>query len=243
WDLAADSPPVKIWPGKAYCYGRLAFSPDGKRIAWASGASNENDGALFDVETGKKLADLPGIRVAWSPDGKTIATNQEKAVRLYDADGKLLHTFELERAINYAAWKSFVFSPDSKWLLVNGGTLLFDLPNKQQKALPLKQPYLPVGYGGPWGPFVPARKFVATAGMHNEGDSWIVVRDFQTGEVRGQRLGRGMFSRGSIAWEPRWSKDGKAVCWRDAKVTELPDRHPLRKEPYLQQATFQLSKL
>ncbi len=230
-----DRHPLLLWPPR--------LCADGKRIAWVSGAANQKIGAIFDVETQKKVGELSGIRVAWSPDGKTIATNHEKAVHLHDADGKFLHTFELERPLNYAAWRSFVFSPDSKYLLVNGGMLLFDLPNKQQKAFPEKRPYIAKSYWGPFGHFAPDGKTFASAAMNADGENWILVRDAQTGNVRGQFVGRGMFAKGWRVNEARWSNDGQAVSWKDPKVTELPDRHPARKDPELQQATFHLDRL
>src|SRR5262249_5448635 len=134
WDLATDDPPLQISTGWNYRYGRLAFSPDGKRIVWATGDQFPGGARLFNVETKAKIAEMSGIRAAWSPDGKTIATTDNGAIRLHDADGKLLHTFEK------TVWTHLAFSPDSKWLLVDGWQL-FDLLKKEQRLLPTKPPY------------------------------------------------------------------------------------------------------
>jgi WD40 repeat protein len=245
WDLSTDTPPVKIATGVPYAYGRLAFSPDGKRIAWVSsgGGTVAKVGSIFDAATGEKVGEFRGsIRVAWSPDGKTIAATDGKAIYIHDSDGKLQHTFEV-KPLHYDQWQSFAFSPDSKWLLVSGGhgTFLFDLPKKLQKeALPQERPY---GGHPLFAHFSSDSKWIATAAINGEGENWILVRDALTGEVRSRILGRGMFARGFWIDEARWSKDGQAVCWKDAKVTEFPDGHPVRKDPDLQQATFHLGKL
>src|SRR5262249_981465 len=156
------------------------------------------------------------------------------AIRLHDADGKLLHTFEK------TVWTHLAFSPDSKWLLVDGWQL-FDLLKKEQRLLPTKPPY--TGTHPSYGDFSSDSKTIATAAMHKEGQNWIIVRDAQTGAVHSQVIGQGMFP-GWRTDELRWSKDGTSVCWRDAKVTELAAKDPLRENPDLHQpATFDLVKL
>jgi hypothetical protein len=56
-------------------HGSVAFSADGKRVAALSGTSVK----VWETTTGKKLLVLEGYplhatQVAWSPDGKTLAT-------------------------------------------------------------------------------------------------------------------------------------------------------------------------
>jgi RNA polymerase sigma factor (sigma-70 family) len=103
----------------------LAFSPDGTMLA-----AGGQDGTipLWDVATGKLLRELrgPGAHVravAWSPDGKTLATSdyQEKSevvsIRLWD-----VATGKEQRHID-GSWglvESLLFAADDKTLISGG---------------------------------------------------------------------------------------------------------------------------
>jgi WD40 repeat protein len=58
----------------------LAFSPDGKWLAWAAGSGNVQavQVELFDTATGKQRATLPGFAaITFSPDGSLLADARE----------------------------------------------------------------------------------------------------------------------------------------------------------------------
>lgn len=115
----------------------LAVSPDGKRIAWNSGASqtvtieNVADGKSFPI----KFKDMPAM-TAFSPDGKLIAIGSmywspdaegvgHSELMLFDAAGKHLKTFERTPP----GAQTPVFSPDGKILAVgnrNDKTILHE---------------------------------------------------------------------------------------------------------------------
>ncbi len=69
----------------------MAWSPDGKRIASASGVEGEGDYTVqvWDASTGKTLLTYTGHTeavhaVAWSPDGSRIASaSQDRTVQVW----------------------------------------------------------------------------------------------------------------------------------------------------------------
>jgi eukaryotic-like serine/threonine-protein kinase len=126
----------------------VAFSPDGKRLATAS--SSERVGGphgypggevkVWDAETGKELGrfdDLPHAAngVAFSPDGKLLAASTRGAggelpdagqVRVWDANGRLLHTFrpyekdKVDPGQDTYFLSDVAFSPDSSRVAAAG---------------------------------------------------------------------------------------------------------------------------
>jgi WD40 repeat protein len=76
----ADETKTRILKGCRDTIRQLAFSPDSRILASAGGASDgEGEVKLWDMATGKQLADLKGHRrtvtcLAFSPDGKVLVS-------------------------------------------------------------------------------------------------------------------------------------------------------------------------
>ncbi|BBM86344.1 hypothetical protein UABAM_04730 [Candidatus Uabimicrobium amorphum] len=126
WDVTSGKEITTI-TAHTYPVLSVAFSPDGKTLASASGGCNTpglggpggGSVRLWDVATGKEITKITGHTnhvksVAFSPDGKTLASgSDDKTVRLWDvATGKKIHkiTGHTNRV------NSVAFSPNSKTL-------------------------------------------------------------------------------------------------------------------------------
>lgn len=117
WDGHTGAPlrQVPLPPPLSVADGLDAFSPDWSRVAIGAG---EGPTRVYDMQTGALLLTLgddvgAGLSVAWSPDGKQIASTIGSTVKVWDAQtGKELYSLP---EYGDLVW-SVAYSPDSKYL-------------------------------------------------------------------------------------------------------------------------------
>jgi WD40 repeat protein/serine/threonine protein kinase len=113
WDAQTGEELLSLQGGGSH----MTFSPDGTRLASASSDLSDKTVTVFDAQTGKKLQTLPHpytpLSVAYSPDGKRLATAGSAGMKVWDAEtGK--ETLTLKGHAGFVS--SVAYSPDGKRL-------------------------------------------------------------------------------------------------------------------------------
>jgi WD40 repeat protein len=91
----------------------LAFTPDGKGLAYGGIGDNPPWGRTLDATTGKEISNLPGIHFAFSSDGKRVAWASHPRVGVSDVTtGREILTLKGDTRSVYIV----EFDPDSKRL-------------------------------------------------------------------------------------------------------------------------------
>ncbi|MFI1811702.1 caspase family protein [Streptomyces sp. NPDC020422] len=153
----------------------MAFSPDGRTLATAStaalGETYANPVRLWDVATGRNVADLTGHTngvqdMAFSPDGRTLATGvvgDRGGVWLWDV-GDREHTATLASGLLLA------FSPDGGRLAASG----WDKEPAELWDLGTRKPLATFDRGEPLA-FAPDGRTLAVAGVSGALELWSVA--------------------------------------------------------------------
>jgi WD40 repeat protein len=115
WDLAGNGPPIRL-TAPCQAYGPVAFTPDGKLLAYATEGDEQYGLALWNATTGKKARDLgecpeSPMALVFSPDGKHLVAPLRRELRWWEVT-----TGTLLPAPSLAPVTAVQFSPDSRTL-------------------------------------------------------------------------------------------------------------------------------
>jgi WD40 repeat protein/DNA-binding SARP family transcriptional activator len=149
-----DLPTARVvWTHVMWASGAdTALSPNGKHLAIVTNSDDlgVND-AVFDLDTGERAfarwtRDDGDLQVAWSPDGRYIATTSDFAPpRVWDADtGRLRFTLGHTGLVTGVAW-----SPDSSHLVTGGREVkVWDIGEGAQEVQSLSAQEMSSGVAG-----------------------------------------------------------------------------------------------
>jgi WD40 repeat protein len=119
WDIGQDTAPRQFfWPKNDNPKRRVRLSPDGKLLLYAGYTKGFK---ILEVDTGNTRFEYANPKssvftVAWSPDGKIIATGHVDGLRLWKPDGTLLRHLGEFRWSPPFLMEQLSFGPDSKKL-------------------------------------------------------------------------------------------------------------------------------
>jgi hypothetical protein len=223
WSLAGKGVAEQVIKTDWVVHG-LALNPNGTRVAEIT---HEHGALIRNLATGKVVTPLSTLKgaktlswfggdslIAWSRDGKAVATCTEDGLRLWDLDGKPRH--QLLRNKPGYLWSNLSFSADSRKVIgTDSGrdrVVIFDVATgKEEKAFTLPEPRRCV--------FSPDGKLAAAVGWKdtvNDGTvnsiSEVVVWNISDAK-RVQRIASPSWLSGEHL-EAGWSSDGKTVSWR-----------------------------
>jgi WD40 repeat protein len=200
WNLEGKE--LQSLTGHTSYVSKVAFSPDSEMIIATTEGRDDNSVKLWNLE-GKELQTFQGnslnsvISIAFSPDGKTIATGSwHYTVKLWNLEGKELQTFQ-GNSLNSVI--SIAFSPDGKMIATVSGdntVKLWNLEGKELQTLIGHTSYVSKVA------FSPDGKIIATGSGDNTVKLW---------NLEGKEL-QTLTGHTSSVYEVAFSPDGKMIA-------------------------------
>ena len=189
---------------------RIAFSPDGKRLATAG---IDKTAKVWDPVSGKELLTLSGhtldvVGIAFSPDGTRLATSS------YDKTAKVWDAVTGQESLTLRGHTGFImgvaFSPDGARLATAG----LDKTAKVWDVATGKELLTLIGHTGGVGSivFTSAGKRLATSSWNDEPEHTAKVWDADTGKLLLTLTGHT-----SGLWDIASSPDGKRLATGDSE--------------------------
>jgi WD40 repeat protein len=142
WNLATKQLIFPLFKNN-YDVKAVAYSPDGKMVAFAiEGDLNNSKFGVFDTTTGTMIKSFNTeslqpylVNLTFSSDSKMLfAALHDDTARLWDiASGKVLREFNGNDPLNHGF---FSYSPDGKFLSIDGGMIWWDISAGEQIKLP-----------------------------------------------------------------------------------------------------------
>jgi WD40 repeat protein len=217
-DAATGHQLAQLGSSSSFQIEGIVWSADSKEAAWGNGGDNSVQ--VWNIAAQKELVSYTGhsdvvFRVAWSPDGKEIASaSHDGTVQVWNAaTGNHLSTYNL----GHSAW-SVAWSPDGKYLVAGTGSAGSNYPVSSGNTVKVwnaatGQTILTYkGYSDDTNIYAlgwsPNGQYIASGGS----DQSVRIWNAKTGQTL--EIYKGFTD---VVWDVAWSRDGKEIvaCSQD----------------------------